>query len=131
MQPRPIAETERELPSVRFSVSFSVSFINDGDPDSAALRRSPTRRLPPGKVYGRDCNPAAGGLPALRVSRDVLLSVLPGTWEPPAARAANGVPGGIGGAPAAPPPPGQTPYIRLKTPPAGTPPRPPARTPPP
>src|SRR5258706_10790588 len=94
MQPRPIAETERELPSVRFSVSFSVSFINDGDPDSAALRRSPTRRLPPGKVYGRDCNPAAGGLPALRVSRDVLLSVLPGTWEPPAARAANGVPGG-------------------------------------
>src|SRR6266576_2376869 len=83
MQPRPMAETVKELPSVRL--------FKCGDPDSAALHRLSVRRLPPGSAYGRDRRPTGVGFPALRVSRDVL-SVLPGTWEPTAALAANGVP---------------------------------------
>src|SRR4051794_254698 len=84
MQPRPMAETERELPSVRC--------FNGGVPDSATLPRSSTRRPRPASAYGRDRRPSGGGFPSLRVSQDGLLSVLPGTWRPPAALAANGVP---------------------------------------
>src|SRR4051794_27601103 len=80
MQPRPMAETESELPSVR---RFKY-----GDPRSAAPRQSSVRRPRPGLACARR---TACALPALRVSPAVP-SVPLGTWRPPAPLAANGMP---------------------------------------
>src|SRR3954467_7266062 len=82
MQPRPMAETVRDWPS--------VLFFKCGDPDSAAPRRRRAHRPRPGSACAR-CGPTAAALAALRVSRDVP-SVPLGTWRPPAVLAANGVP---------------------------------------
>src|SRR4051812_20546861 len=82
MQPRPMADTVRDGPSVRR--------FNGGDPDSAALRQSCARRLPPCSASDRRGRRSAA-LPALRVWQGVL-SVPLGTLRPPAAVAANGVP---------------------------------------
>src|SRR3954452_17099320 len=83
MQPRPMAETESELPSLRL--------FNCGDPDSAAPRRYRVRRPRPDSACARCARRTAGALPALRVSPAVP-SVPLGTWGPPASSAANGMP---------------------------------------
>src|SRR3954447_23771561 len=83
MQPRPMAETESELPSVRF--------FKYGDPRSAAPRRSSVHRPRPDSACARCARRTAGALPALRVSPAVP-SVPLGTWGPPAPLAANGMP---------------------------------------
>src|SRR3954451_14872853 len=82
MQPRPMAETVRDWPS--------VLFFKCGDPDSAAPRRRRVHRPRPDSACAR-CGPKPAGLAAFRVSQDAP-SVPLGTLRPPAALAANGVP---------------------------------------
>src|SRR4051812_15437269 len=83
MQPRPTADTESDLPSVRL--------FKCGDPDSAAPRQCRARRPRPDSACARCARRTACGLPALRVLPAVP-SVPLGTSGPPAPLAAKGVP---------------------------------------